>query len=118
MRRAAIVWFGHETIARLLRLPEGQRVVGLHADWLRLGVGAVIQGDDLPEVPDDEMPGLIQPDGYVDFELRPKLEALLQRYYDERDGMDPADVLNVVRRVLAGEYDPRIEMPEELHPQV
>lgn len=118
MRRAAVVWLGHEMMARVLRLPDGQRVTGIHEDWLRLGLGVVIEGDDLPEVAEDSYPTSVRPDGYVDLELRPKLEALLQRYYDERDGMDSADVLNVVRRVLAGEYDPRIEMPEELHPQV
>jgi hypothetical protein len=118
MRRAGVVWLGHETIAGLLRLTEGQVVRSINADWLRCGIGVEITGADLPEVPEAELPPSIQPAGYVDLELRPKIEALLQRYYDVRDGPDSSDVLALIKRTLAGEYDPRIDMPEELYPGV
>lgn len=118
MRRAAVVWLGYEKIAGLLRLPEGQTVRSINADWLRCGIGVEVTGEDLPEVPEAELPTSIQPDGYLDLDLRPKLEALVQRYFDERDGIDAWAVLTLIKKTLAGEYDPRIELPEELHPGV
>jgi hypothetical protein len=108
MRRAGVVWLGHTTIAKLLRLPEGQRVGAIHADWLRLGIGVTVEGDGLPEVAEMSEPVRLDPSGYVDLDLRAKIEALVQRAE-----MLDADA-EMVRQVLAGKLDPRVDMPEEL----
>ena len=116
MRRAAIVWLGAGLLRQLLRLPEGQHVVSVHDDWLRLGVAITIEGDDLAEVPDLEHPPSIDPAGYVDLELRPKFEALAQRYRSDRDDPVAREAMRLVRQVLSGDLDPRVDMPEDLVP--
>jgi hypothetical protein len=116
VRRAAIVWLGAGLLRQLLRLPEGQHVVSVHADWLRLGVAITIEGDDLAEVADLHEPPSIDPAGYVDLELRPKFEALAQRYHAGRDDPAAREAMRMVRQVLSGELDPRIDMPEDLVP--
>jgi hypothetical protein len=114
--RRAVVWLGAGLLTRLLRLPEGQRVTGVHADWLRLGVGISVEGGDLPEVDEMREPPSIEPAGYVDLDLRANLEALLHRYSDERDGPRASDFAGKVRETLAGTFDPQVDMPEELRP--
>src|SRR3982750_3313064 len=102
-------------IAGLLRLPEGQRVSSIYADWLRLGIGVDVEGGDLPEVAGAEHPGSVHPAGDVDLELRAKFEALVQRYDDAYHGPDAVDFRAKVREVLTGTLDPRVDMPEELN---
>lgn len=110
-----MVWLGHETIARLLRLPAGQKVGSIHADWLRLGIGVVVEGGDLPEVPEGEYPGSVHPAGYIDLELRAKFEALVQRWHPNVEmTMEEVMLLRSIREVLAGTLDPRVDMTEEL----
>lgn len=112
-----MVWLGYQTLAGLLRLPEGQRVSSIHADWLRLGIGVVVEGGDLPEVAENEYPGSVPPAGYVDLELRAKLEAFVQRYHPERTmGLEELAIMSRLRDILVGTLDPQVDMSEELKP--
>ena len=44
----AVVRLGEDTVARLLCLPEGRRVVGGGADWERLAISVLVDGAGLP----------------------------------------------------------------------
>lgn len=117
MSRRAVVWLGADMLTRLLRLPNGQHVTGVHADWLRCGVGISVEGGDLAEVGEAFNSPSLQPDGYVDLDLRAKLEAFVQRYHPERElGDDETAILRMIRETLAGTFDPRVDMSEELRP--
>lgn len=110
-RRRAIVFIGAETMERMLSLPPGQRVVSVHADWLRDGCGFVVEGEGLEPVEEGIEPPRLGPEGYADPNLRAKLEALLERYSEERDGPDAGDLHGILVKTLTGDFDPRIEMP-------
>lgn len=104
----------------MLRLPEGQKVSSIHADWLRLGIGVVVVGKGLPEVPDSEPPPNLyeRTEDYVDLELRPKVDALIQRFDTSEADAGLAKFGDMLLGVLAGTFDPRIELPERLLPPV
>lgn len=107
MKRRAMVAIGEEMLTRLLRLPEGQYVYGVSADWRRSSVLIGITGEGLPEVGEAFESPVISPDGYLDLELRAKLEALIKRYDNERDGPDAADLAKMLNDTLLGVFDPR-----------
>lgn len=109
-RRRAVVFLGADTMARMLALPPGQRVVSMHADWLRDGMGFVIEGEGLAEVEEAMEAPRIDATDYADPNLRAKLDALLERYSEERNGPSAADLHSMVARTLSGKFDPRIEM--------
>ena len=115
-RNAGIVWLNHEDIAQLLDLPEGQRVATVAADWQRMAVGVVIEGEGLPDCDPACYPDTVPTGPYVDLTLRQKVRALLDRYSEERDGPDAADFMEMLEKVLTREIDPRIDLPEELKP--
>lgn len=52
------IWIlDEEDIAKLIKLPEGQRVIGVREDWRRLSIQVGIEGEGLPEVePGIELP--------------------------------------------------------------
>lgn len=111
-----IIWIGHETIAQLLELPEGQRVITVAADWQRMSIGVAVEGEGLPDVDESAESPTVPLGPYVDLSLREKVRALLDRYWDERDGPDSGDFAAKLEQVLTRELDPRIDMPEELKP--
>lgn len=49
-RRRGIYEIGDAELARLLRLPAGQHVVSVSADWARLSLLVMVEGAGLPEV--------------------------------------------------------------------
>lgn len=50
-RRRAVIHIGEDRLNDLLRLPEGQCVIGFNPQFLTLGIDVHIEGDGLPEVP-------------------------------------------------------------------
>jgi hypothetical protein len=49
MRRG--IWvLDEDDIAKLIGLPKGQRVIGVHEDWQRLLILVAVEGEGLPEV--------------------------------------------------------------------
>jgi hypothetical protein len=107
----AVVWLHEETLAGVLRLRGDQRVIAVVSEPVRLSIGIVIEGAGLPECEPSCHPYELPPDDYVDLSLRAKFEALLARWDTDRDGYEWSEVLHAARRVLAGEFDPRTDMP-------
>lgn len=114
MNHRGIVWITHDTLHRLLYLPEDQWVTTVAADWQRMAVGVVVAGPSLPECAPGAEPMTVDTDPYVDLQLRAKVRALLDRYSEERDGPDAADLHSMLERVLSGQFNPLVDMPEEL----
>lgn len=46
-----VVYIDEEELARLLRLPDGQAVLGLRDDFTRQAIAVLVEGPGLPEVP-------------------------------------------------------------------
>jgi hypothetical protein len=113
-RNAGIVWLNHEDIAQLIDLPEGQVVRTVAADWQRMAVGVVIEGEGLPDCAEGSYPETVPTGPYVDLTLRQKIRALLDRYDEARDGDGADDMAAMLEMVLTRELDPRIDMPEDL----
>lgn len=109
-----IVWITHEDLRQLLYLPENQWVATVAADWQRMAVGVVVAGPGLPECAPGAEPMTVDTDPYVDLQLRAKVQALVNRYVTQRDGPDSDDVLELLGKVLAREFNPLVDMPEEL----
>lgn len=114
MGHRGIVWITHEDLRQLLYLPEDQWVATVAADWQRMAVGVVVAGPGLPDCAPGAQPATIDTDAYVDLRLRDKVQALINRYDAERDGSDHQHVLYRLGRVLAQEFNPLVDMPEEL----
>lgn len=51
-RRRGVYVIGDEQIRRALRLPEGQRIMGVTSSFTRLAILVGVEGGDLPDVPD------------------------------------------------------------------
>lgn len=64
-RRRAIVLLPEQAIAQLLELPEGAHVIGVQADWARLGISVMIEGPMLEPVPPECAP----PQLFTDWEI-------------------------------------------------
>lgn len=109
--RRVVVYIDHEALASLLRLGDGQYVVGVNADWGRMAVGVTVAGPEFEDVDPGTWPPTAPLNDYVDLNLRAKLAALCNRWDGFRDGETSADVLDVLADVLHGTFDPRIEMP-------
>jgi hypothetical protein len=55
-RRRAIVLLSDEIIERILDLPDGLRIVAINADFRRMGVEVMVEGDRLDPVAPATMP--------------------------------------------------------------
>jgi hypothetical protein len=108
IRHCGVVWLDGRAVEAMLRLPAGQRVVSIHADWLRYGIGLMIEGEGLPECAPEHEPVRVDPQGYVDLHLVDKVRALAERW--TAAGTD--DGLHALLiATLTGRYDPRVELP-------
>lgn len=50
MARRALVYLGEQQLMRILKLPEGFRVIGVNADFYRVGVVVMVESDALPDI--------------------------------------------------------------------
>lgn len=80
------VWrIDEEDIARAVRLPEGQRVIGVRENWPMLSIDVMIEGSGLPDVQESQIPPYIGR-GLPDVDLKRRIESLadeLERAADE-----------------------------------
>lgn len=74
-RRRAIVLLSEQVIAQLLELPEGTHVIGVQADFMRLGISVMIEGPTLEPVPPDCTP----PQLYAGWEIEYDDDAEIRR---------------------------------------
>lgn len=123
--KRGIVWIGHESLATLLRLKDGEYVHAVDTSWMRMAVGVCVAGPDLPDVAEGMESPSLELNEYVDLNLRAKLLALVARWNTSEAGGwssengkarwvghgDSAEaVLDTLAQVLDGDFDPRIEM--------
>lgn len=72
-RRRAIVFVGEDVLCRILDLPPSLRIIGVKADWERMGVQIMVEGDDLDVVhPGTEPPTLPGSWEFVGDDHRPR----------------------------------------------
>lgn len=113
MKNQALVMIYEEQLAKLLRLPEGQRVIAVSSDFTRSSVVLLIEGDGLDPVPEGEQRPRIIAGDQLDLELRAKVEHLADHWDSERYPM-AHDVIEWINATLSGEIDPRISMGSPL----
>lgn len=102
-----IVWLTEDDVANLLYIPGTQRIVGLVAKPERACIGVLVEGEGLPPVAYRAEAPTLPMSPYVDLALRAKLEALIKRY----DTDEWRELVEMVRRVLSGDLDPRTGVP-------
>lgn len=116
VRRRGIVRLDENLLARLIDLPDGQRIIGFRDDPMRLCIEVGVEGDGLPECPLNAEPQVVDAEPYtVRFsrwamrgrDLEEMIEAVADLYAVE-GGLDAeVDVASDLRAILAGQYDPR-----------
>lgn len=74
-RRAALCFLGEDVLARLLRLPPGWMITGVHADFERNGILVRITGPTAPEVVEGSVPWSFQPEVEYESPSAEELEA-------------------------------------------
>lgn len=60
-RRAALVFLGEDVLSRILRLPEGWSITGVHDDFERNGILVRVTGPDAPTYVEGEIPWEVRP---------------------------------------------------------
>jgi len=110
-RGRGVVWLDARAAEAMLRLPHGQRVVSIGADWLRDGIAFVVEGPGLPPQEEGMLPEPLPAGNYVDFHLLDKVRALAERWHIDREGRDDDELLGLLIATLTGNYDPRTELP-------
>lgn len=111
-RHRGIVWLDARAAESMLRLPPGQRVVSVNADWLRDGIAFIVEGPGLPEQAEGVEPARVPPGDYVDFHLLDKIRALAERWNTGHDPSKQHDELHALLvATLSGRFDPRTELP-------
>ena len=124
LRRRGVVQLHDEILEQVLRLPEGQRIIGFRCDPARLSIDVCLEGDGLPEcAPGHEAP-VVNAEPYITVlsrrwaihgaELAERIEAwavALERPEVRADVCVGGLVAGRLRDLLAGDFDPRSGQP-------
>jgi hypothetical protein len=118
-RHRGVFRLDENILAQLINLPAGQRIIGFRDNPLALAIDVHIEGDGLPVCPPSAEPPVVNVDDYVNWpamrwvahgkDLAEMVEVIAARLDDSADG-DAGSYARDLRRVLAGEYDPRREV--------
>ncbi len=116
MRQRGVFRLNDEVLHNLIDLPEGQRIIGFREDSLRLSIDVCVEGEGLPECAPGSEPYVINAEPYTarfsrwafrGRDLEEMVEVIAARL--EANVGDASAYGTDLRRVLAGDYDPRSE---------
>lgn len=115
VRRRGIVRLDENVLCELIRLPEGQRIIGFRPDFARLCIDVCVEGDGLPEVITSGEAPVVSVDPYLTaYSLwagrGPELAEMVQVLVDEHLPGDNA-IIDLLAQTLDGTYDPRAYNP-------
>lgn len=116
VRRRGVFRLDEEILARIIDLPDGQRIIGFRADSARLCIDVCVEGEGLPECAPAAEPRIVNAGPYVTHfgrwayrgsDLAEMVEALAE-LYATKGGFDiEVEVADDLRSIMAGKYDPR-----------
>ncbi len=112
VRRRGIFRIDEQTLADLINLPEGQRVIGFRTDPAQLCIDVCVEGDGLPECPPMAEPKVVNAERYVSrfsqWAFRGRdLEEMVDVLISEMEPVERGSLPDVLRRTLDGNFDPR-----------
>ncbi len=111
-RRRGVFTLDEGMLARALRLPDGQRVIGFRTEPARLAIDVCVEGEGLPLCPPNTEPKRINGGDYTQMISQwalhgGELEDMVRVLLDEMEPHVPGSLADLLQRTLDGTYDPR-----------
>lgn len=117
-RHRGVFRLDENILDQLIDLPAGQRIIGFRGNPLALSIEVHVEGAGLPACAPGTEPPIVNTEEYVTWpavrcargrDLAEMVEVIAARLDDSAD-VDSGSHARDLRRILAGDYDPRREV--------